>query len=420
MNDFTKTEKVAFDTVLENFQDALMISMAVSRYNIGKVDAERSSETVWRPQPYILPSYRGIDQTARLANKSQTVQRSVPSSLSTVIGVDFTLDAFEGRDHVQEQLLDTASTDRIASDINTEVLNVASNLGSIVVPRTNSAAGFSDVEAAGVSMTEVGIPYANRHYFASPRDNSGMAENLAARQTLNNIPIKAYRESYVGDVAKFRYMTMDHANILTAAAGGAVTINGANQRHVPAALQTTNAGEINLDNRFQTLALSSNANVKAGDCFSIAGVNSKHHITKLDTGQRKTFRIVSVGAGNTVVITPAIVATDGGPVSRGEEQYENVTATPADGAAIIWLNTADAHVNPFFAKNAIELLPGELQVKKGAGLAVMSGTTDNGVTLVMTRQGAIGDLSCQYRCDAYIGVVANNPEMMGIELFNQV
>lgn len=419
MNDFTKTEKVAFDTILENFQDALMISMAVGRFNIGKVDAERSNETVWRPQPYILPSYRGIDQTARFAAGSSTVQRSVPSSLSTVIGVDFTMDAFEGRDAMQASLLDTASTDRIASDINTEVLNIASNLGSIVVTRTGAAAGFDDIEAAQVAMTEVGVKHGARHFFAAPRDNSGMASNLAERQTLNNIPIKAYRDSYVGDVAKFHYMAMDHAKILTAAAGGATTISGANQRHVPAAQQTTAAGQINMDNRFQTVALNSNAGVKAGDAFTITGVNSVHHVTKLDTGQLKTFRIVALGAGNTVVITPAIVATDHVGAVRGEEQYQNVTATPADGAAVNWLNIADAHINPFFDKSAIELLPGALEVKKDAGMAVMSGTTDQGVTLVMTRQGKIGDLSCQYRCDAYIGVAYNNPEMGGIELFNQ-
>jgi len=38
----------------------------------------------------------------------------------------------------------------------------------------------------------------------------------------------------------------------------------------------------------------------------------------------------------------------------------------------------------------------------------------------MTRQGSINDLSTKYRLDSYYGVLAAQPEMMGITLFNQV
>ena len=422
MNDFNKQEKVAFDQILENFNDALIISAAVNKFNIGDVEAERSQETIWRPQPYIIPSYRGVDQTARFQAGIETVQRSVPSSLSTVIGAGFELSPFELRDMTQETNLDKASVTRIASDINVEVLDLASNLGSIVVARPNAASGYRDVAEAETAMTEVGIHLQDRHFFAAPRDHVGMAENLAERQTLNNFPTRAYQDSYVGRVANFNYMQLDYANILTAAAPAApVTIDGADQRHEPRAIDKLQQGQINVDNRFQTIVVNNSAGLKAGDAFTIDDVYAVHHITKRSTGQLKTFRVVEVPVGGTTIkITPAIVAVDrtGGPL-YAEEQYQNVDSTPADGAAINFINIADSHVNPFFAKDALELLPGKLCVRKDSGLAVMSGTTDQGVTVVMTRFGIFGDLSTRYRCDAYIGTVANNPEMMGIELFNQ-
>jgi hypothetical protein len=49
----------------------------------------------------------------------------------------------------------------------------------------------------------------------------------------------------------------------------------------------------------------------------------------------------------------------------------------------------------------------------------MSATTDQGITVTMTRQGAIGDLSTKYRWDVFYGLVNKQPQMTGIELFNQ-
>src|SRR5690606_13106880 len=107
----------------------------------------------------------------------------------------------------------------------------------------------------------------------------------------------------------------------------------------------------NVDNRYQNITVSATANVKAGDSFTIAGVNSVHHITKQDTGQPKTFRVIEVVSGTVLKISPAIISAGGG--SDAEKQYKNVSATPANGAEITWLNTAAAYQNPFWQKDAI-------------------------------------------------------------------
>jgi hypothetical protein len=51
--------------------------------------------------------------------------------------------------------------------------------------------------------------------------------------------------------------------------------------------------------------------------------------------------------------------------------------------------------------------------QEDAGLSIMSATTDQGITVTMTRQGAIGDLSTKYRWDVFYGLVNKQPQMTG-------
>jgi hypothetical protein len=96
-----------------------------------------------------------------------------------------------------------------------------------------------------------------------------------------------------------------------------------------------------------------------------------------------------------------------------------VTATPATGAAITFLNTVSSVVAPFWQDDAFEIIPGKYQPAANSGMEVMSATTDNGITVTMARQGAIGDLSTKYRWDVFYGLVNLQPQMSGIELFSQ-
>lgn len=127
--------------------------------------------------------------------------------------------------------------------------------------------------------------------------------------------------------------------------------------------------------------------------------------------------VTGAGGSGTIQIAPPIISNGGS--TNAEAMYQNVTATPADGAAITFLNTVAAGQNVFWAGDCMEILPGRLAPATESGLAVMRGTTDNGIELVMTRQGAINDLTTKYRFDTLFGTVCLNPEMAGIELFSQ-
>jgi hypothetical protein len=419
-NSFSKEERVAFEDILSGFNDALVLSSLVTKYNTNGQQMERSSDTIWRPEPYIAQSFDGSDATS---NFKDSTQLAVPATIGYQKHSTALLTAKELRDQLQENRLGQAAAQKLASDINVAVLTVASNQGTIVSKRTTAASGFTDVAEVDALMNEQGVMMSDRSYALSTRDYNGMAADLAARQTMIQIPTEAYRRAYVGEVAGFQTYKMDYANRLTAAAGTTVTVNGANQYYTPKATSTAGTGEVsNVDNRYQNLTIAvGGGTVKVGDAFTIANVFAVHHITKQSTGVLKTFRITAIvsgsGGSGVVTISPPIISNGGS--TDAEAQYKNVTATPANGAAITFLNTVTAAVNCFWHRDAIELLPASLAIPTDAGADIMRATTDQGVELVMQKQFDINTQKTKYRWDTLFGVAMLQPEMAGIQLFSQ-
>ena len=419
-NDFSKEERVAFEQILEGFEDQLVLSKNVSVYNTDSTAMERSGDVIWRPQPYIAQSFDGEDQSA---NFKQYTQQSVPATLGFKKSVPWLMSATELRDALQEQRLGDAAKQKLASDINRAVLDVASLQGTLVVKRPAAATGFDDVALCEAIMNEQGVPSYDRFLALSTRDYNGMAGNLASRQTMQGKPLTAYEKAYVGQIASFDTFKLDYARRSAAAAGGAgitfTTAAGGVNIYVPQAKSVATTGESsNVDNRFQTVTVSTTANVAAGDSFTIATVNAVHHITKEDTGQLKTFRVIAIVSGTTMVISPPMISAQGG--SDAEKQQQNcVVGTPAANSAIVFLNTVAAQTNVFWQKDAIEILPGRYAVPGDAGASVMRGTTENGIEVVMQKSYDIKTMKTLYRLDTLFGVVNKAPEMSGIILFSQ-
>lgn len=419
-NAFNKEERVAFELLLEGFNDGLVMSKNVATYQTDQVTMERTSDTIWRPQPYISQSFDGTDQTA---NFKEYTQLSVPARLGFSKSVPWTLTAKELRDALQEQRLGESARQKLASDINVAVMRTAALYGSLVVKRTSAATGFDDVALCEAIMNEQGVNVEDRYMALSTRDYNGMAGNLASRQTMQGKPVTAYERAFVGQVASFDTFKLDYSYRLQAAGGGAgLTINtldaGA-QYYIPKATTTAVTGEVgNVDNRFQQVTISSTTGVAAGDCFTITGVNAVHHITKQDTGQPKTFRVVSVDSGTTMTICPPIISNQ--VANDSSATYQNcVVNTKASNSAIVFLNTVAASANPFWFKDSIELIPGRYAVPTDAGTAVMRASTDQGIELVMQKWYDINTMKIKYRLDTLFGVVNKQPEMSGIILFGQ-
>lgn len=419
-NAFSKEEIVAFEELTEGFDDNCVLSRNVSKYGTDSTMMERAGDTIWRPQPYIAQTFDGMDQTA---NFGTSTQLSVPARLGYSKSSPWIMDAKELRDALQEKRLGDAAKQKLASDINVAVMNVAAQQGTLFVKRSTAATGFDDVAACEAIFNEQGVPSYDRFLALSTRDYNGMASNLAGRQTMQGKPVTAYERAFVGMVASFDTYKLDYANRQAAAAGGAgitiSTLAGGGNVYVPRAISISATGETsNVDNRYQTVTVSSTTNVAAGDAFTIAAVNAVHHITKGDTGQLKTFRVISVDSSTTMTISPPLITGQGG--TDPELQYKNcVVNTAASNSAIVFLNTVSASVNPFWQKDAIELLPGRYSVPADSGAAVMRATTAQGIEIVFQKQYDINTMKTKFRVDTLFGVAMKQPEMCGLMMFSQ-
>lgn len=422
-NGFSKEEKVMFDDMLEGFDDALVVSRMAKVTKTDQQQMERTGDIIWFPQPYIMTSYSGNDASA---NFKDVTQLSVPASINSQRHVPWILTARELRDAQQEGRLKSGANQKLSSDINVDLMNTTSLMGSLVVKRTTAASGFDDVALADALFTEQGIPRNDRVMGLSPRDYNNMASNLASRVLDNSKSLTAYEKASIGDVSGFNTYKMDYAYRLTAAAGVTVTITNSQPLFYTPAATTVGADGVprNVDNRYQTISINvTSGTVKVGDCFTIAGVNAVHHVSKGDTGQLKTFRVTAIisggGGSGTIQISPPIIAADSTP-TQPELEYKNVTATPAAGAAITWLNTVAGNVLAFWDDRAIELLPGRNGIDpEMAGAAFLRGTTELGIDVIVYKYFDIDAKIFKYRADSRWGVGMTNPEMCGIEMFSQ-
>lgn len=418
-NAFSKQETVMFDNLIAGFDDALVIAKAASIFNMGSPQTqERMNDVIWRPMPYIAVTEDGFDQSA---NFGDLTQMSVPARIGFHKVVPKKLSAKDLRDETQLANFGRAAKLGLASAVNTALFAKVALEGAHFIARTGEASGYDDLAEADAIMTEIGIPGSEeRKMFLSARDYNKMASDLAGRQTLNGKALTAYERAQLGMLAGFDTYKNDQSYRLTAATGGAVTVSGANQYYTPVATSTAATGEVgNVDNRYSNLTVTGGtyANIKAGDAFTLPGVNSVNAISKQDTGQLQTFRVISKPSAGVIRVAPAIVSAQG--ATDAEREYQNVSATPADGAALTWLNTIDAPLNPFFLRDALELIPGSFSVNPEDGWQVMQGQTELGIAITYTRQGEINDLTVKTRWEVDFGANLLNPLLAGDLAFNQ-
>jgi len=348
-------------------------------------------------------------------------QLSVPSSLGFSKSVPWTMNALELRDALQENRLGKAAGQRLASDINTAVRDVVSMQGTLVVPITAAAGDYDDIALCDTIMNEQGIQEMERYMALNSRDYNGMAGDLAGRANMQTgKTATAYEKSFVGPVAGFETYKQQIGKTLTGqAATPTIATNGTQVRYVPLAAQSTTNGEVNVDNRTQLVTVSSTTGLAIGDCFTIAGIEAVHHITKESTGQLKTFRVITIPNGTTLTMSPPMVGANSSPTDP-EINYQNINvASTSATAAMVFLNTTTAQANPFWYYDSIELLPGRYAVPTDEGVSVLRATTENGIEVVMSKSFSNSTFETLFTLDTLFGVVNTNPEMNGILLFGQ-
>lgn len=163
--------------------------------------------------------------------------------------------------------------------------------------------------------------------------------------------------------------------------------------------------------------------LKAGDVFTIAGVFEINPQNYASTGRLQYFVVQedvnSDGSGNaTISISPAIndgslttVDAEGNTLSL--KAYQNVSAAPADGAAITVLGTAGTtyRQNYLFHRDSTALAMVDLELPQSANVKSRVRDPESGLSLSMTGAYDINNHSEITRIDAVWGTDLIYPEL---------
>jgi len=412
-NQLTKEETIAWEAACDAFENNSVFAMNAEVYKPESGMAELAGQTIRLPYANQVNTSRGLDISGGVSDVSDI---TVPISLSEsdIYNSSFDLSATER--NVERRIRDNAvaAVRRISSDINTDIRDTVTDRGSLVGAETGSLTDYRHFAKASAICSEIEAKSFDKFMYLGPRTALGLANELGQRQTDNNRDRRAYEMSELPSVGQFRMYESNNMKQISGNSATGLTVAGANQDIDLIAYNSDGnypAGASD-DPRTQTLTVSANT-LADSDAFTIAGVNRIGIDSKNDTGQPMTFRVISGGGSTAPVISPAIVAS--GP-------NQNVSAAPANGAAISVINTATAEPTVFTTRDAIKLFCSDLDYSQLIGsneVMVSSYTTKGGLQVAMIRQGEINDLSVRYRFTTWCKPNVKDPLKCGILLPNQ-
>jgi P22 coat protein - gene protein 5 len=141
--------------------------------------------------------------------------------------------------------------------------------------------------------------------------------------------------------------------------------------------------------------------LKKGDFVTFAGVNGVNRTTKQDTGALRQFVVTAdvANAATSIPVYPAIVP----PVGGNPVQYQTVTASPANAAAMALVNNASATFRKSiaYARDAVTMATANLYLPKKVEEAARA--TYSGISLRILKDYVIGTDQVATRCDILYG-----------------
>lgn len=331
--------------------------------------AEQSTTLVLATQKHVDVAYSTADRTLSLDDYSRRVLAPMVNNLAGAVAVDI-MNGSEGG--ICNFVANQDSGNNILSPIASTYLNSGAQL---------------DLNSA---------PVANRKIVNSPVTEARVVATLSG--LLNPAPeiSRQYITGRMYDALGFIWMkdqtAITHTNGTLPQASG--TVNGANQTGLTLTVNALSGGGLNV-----------------GDIITLGGVNAVNRITKQDTGQLRQFAVTATVAtsATSIPIYPAIVP----PAPGGQAvQYQTVTASPANSAAVNPTNTLAASTkyrkNFSYAPEAVTLATADLEMPKNVHEAARE--SFDGVSMRMVTDYFIGTDQLITRLDVLYGFLWIRPE----------
>lgn len=359
---------------------------------LGNVNTDYSDEWSGKYKPGQKVSARGPVQfthrDGEVASYQDIQERSTDVTLQPLLGVDFPLNLTDMTKSIGANgKVSTEFKDRYLKPAGLKIAALLDyRIGTLMkngfhqmigTPGTPPAT-FADLLQAGVPLDRMSVPRDGMRMAAiEPGSNATIVAGVSA--LFNNAQVLG--EQYKTGVVKTGagldiVMSQNVPSHTVGPLGGTPLVNGASQGLINAgATDNPFAATTSLVTDGWTAAAALRLN--QGDTFTVAGVFSVNPETKASTGVLQSFVVTantsSDGAGNaTVVISPAIIA--GGA-------YQNVTARPADNAAMTITSGAAGTTytnNIVWHKDAFTFISPKQELPGGMDMAVQSSLADEG------------------------------------------
>lgn len=279
-----------------------------------------------RRQMQYLGQDNNIDLTSYTEDVTEgTVAVSMNKTWSNKVSVG-ALDRSLSFDRWSEQVI-LPMARRAAEKIETSIAALYSKFYHFTGTPGTAPSTVLELAEAGAYMTDVGIPVGGRLGFYSPTTGAKIASAVAALNVQGRNKT-ALEKASLGMIGGFdNYTTAFIPTHTVGVATGTPLVNGASQSVTYATAKNTWSQTLNTDGWTN----STTGILKAGDVFTIAGVNSVHPGTKASTGRLQTFTVLA-DADSGATTGPAALTISPPIIVSGA--FQTVTAAPADNAAI--------------------------------------------------------------------------------------
>lgn len=363
-----------------------------------------ASITIRKPNQFTV-------RTGAVASVQDVTEGSETFTVNQQIGVDFqfssselTLNIGELAERVMRPAMIT-----LANKIDQDLLSLYKDVSNWAGTPGSTVASFAGFAKAPERMDLLAVPDDQRAAVLSPTDHWALAGSQTALY-MQDVARNAYRKGAIGMIGGIdTYMTQNIQTHTVGPMGGTPLVNGAGQNvnYSPSVKNTEyvpGTQTLNTDGWTNSAA----SRVKQGDVFTIAGVFAVNPVTKATLPFLRQFVVTadmsSDGAGviNNMPIAPAIITTGA---------FQNVSAAPADNAALTFLGTAATGYaqNLVFHKNAFGLVVVPMEKPPGAVDVARESYKGLSVRVVPYYDGA-NDVS-KWRLDVLYGIKTLDPRL---------
>jgi len=407
-NSFTTEQKVANAFLLLLKNALVMGKLVTTKFDKEFTNSEVAvGDTVKVRRP---PEYTVRD--GRVASAQDVIVGSADVTIDKQKGVDISFTSKEETLSVDELLKDEnlkAQASVLAQQIDEDLIAQTLKFPNWVGTPGQTVSTAAKFFAGPQRMDELAIPQEGRAAVLSPSDYWALAATFTGLNASDGTVKTALEKAKLPMLGNCQpYMTQNVVNLTvgTRTASGAATINGADQNVAYADVKSTYKQSLLLK------TLTAGHTIKAGEIFTIAGVNAVNPRSKADLGYLQQFVVLADATADgsglaTVSISNPIIISGA---------YKTCTAAPANGAAVTFLGTASTayRQNAVFHKGAIALVGAKL-VTPSVGKVAFATDPETGISIRYWKTSDGTNDTHLNRCDVLYGTACLDPRL-GVRL----